>query len=306
MSKYNIDCDIVKDVLPLYAEHMTSESTSHMVEKHLKECEECNEYLRELKDDVPIPVDTDASLLKNMKNKMYRKKTFTMGITICITILFTVLAVIHMNTMVEVPYEDLEDVVVTEQKDGSVQVEAKGKISAVRSNSEYDSELGKDIGLVSFEASRWRILFGRKSTVSSTFNAVDGKKPVECIFYSPSTEGKDALIYGANKIEHKNGTESFGEVTMERLVWEYYVAIAVVLTIIGIILSVIFRKSKKKYFIWKIVLLPILYLLSYVLINTGMSKHYEFDMVDILLVTVILYFICYWILGYFIHRREMK
>lgn len=36
-----IDCDIIKDLLPLYAENMVSEKSKSMVEEHLAECEDC-------------------------------------------------------------------------------------------------------------------------------------------------------------------------------------------------------------------------------------------------------------------------
>ncbi len=35
------NCDIIRDLLPLYAEHITSEATNALVEEHLAECEVC-------------------------------------------------------------------------------------------------------------------------------------------------------------------------------------------------------------------------------------------------------------------------
>lgn len=43
-----VNCDIVRDILPLYVEGMTSEASSKLVEGHLTQCEECTEYLKEL------------------------------------------------------------------------------------------------------------------------------------------------------------------------------------------------------------------------------------------------------------------
>lgn len=42
-----ISCDIIRDLLPLYAENMTSQASSEMVETHLGECEGCTNYLKE-------------------------------------------------------------------------------------------------------------------------------------------------------------------------------------------------------------------------------------------------------------------
>ena len=40
-----VSCDIIRDILPLYAEDMVSEDTKGMVEEHLCECPDCTERL---------------------------------------------------------------------------------------------------------------------------------------------------------------------------------------------------------------------------------------------------------------------
>ncbi len=40
------NCEIVRDLLPLYIDHETSEETSEMIKEHLAECEECREIYR--------------------------------------------------------------------------------------------------------------------------------------------------------------------------------------------------------------------------------------------------------------------
>ncbi|MBR3955022.1 MAG: zf-HC2 domain-containing protein [Clostridia bacterium] len=47
----NMDCDIIRDLLPLYAENMTSEKSNHAVKEHLAACTACRQYLHELKDE---------------------------------------------------------------------------------------------------------------------------------------------------------------------------------------------------------------------------------------------------------------
>ena len=44
------NCDIIRDLLPLYAEHITSEATNALVEEHLAECEVCRAELEQMKD----------------------------------------------------------------------------------------------------------------------------------------------------------------------------------------------------------------------------------------------------------------
>ena len=47
------NCDIIRDLLPLYAEHITSEASNALVEEHLAECEACRAELEQMGLGVP-------------------------------------------------------------------------------------------------------------------------------------------------------------------------------------------------------------------------------------------------------------
>ena len=70
------ECAIVKDLLPLYAENMTSGETAAFVKTHLDGCESCRAALKAL--EAPVPVDEPgpeaAAPLKTVKKKLTRKK----------------------------------------------------------------------------------------------------------------------------------------------------------------------------------------------------------------------------------------
>ena len=69
-------CCIVKDLLPLYAEDMTSGETAAFVKEHLDGCENCRAALDALKAPVPAKetAPDDAVPLKTVKKKLTRKK----------------------------------------------------------------------------------------------------------------------------------------------------------------------------------------------------------------------------------------
>ena len=46
------NCDVIRDLLPLYAEHITSEATNALVEEHLAECEVCRAELEQMEQPV--------------------------------------------------------------------------------------------------------------------------------------------------------------------------------------------------------------------------------------------------------------
>ena len=69
-----ISCDIIKDVLPLYAEDMASDATKEMVDAHLCDCEGCKRELENLRKLDTLPVETDVSALKRVGNSIRRRR----------------------------------------------------------------------------------------------------------------------------------------------------------------------------------------------------------------------------------------
>ena len=93
------ECNIVRDVLPLYFENMVSEETAAFVEEHLKTCAECAAELEAIKagkqiDEAAIPQNTsDANALVAIKRKIRKKKWIAISITaVC---LLVIVALIH-------------------------------------------------------------------------------------------------------------------------------------------------------------------------------------------------------------------
>ena len=64
-------CNIVKDLLPLYCDKLTSQDSNEEIEKHLHECGECNavyESMKQKEDDIKVP-DKDLKPLKKVKKR---------------------------------------------------------------------------------------------------------------------------------------------------------------------------------------------------------------------------------------------
>lgn len=50
------NCSLIKDLMPLYIEGLTSTDTNEYIKKHLSECSECNSFFEDIK------LDTDINL----------------------------------------------------------------------------------------------------------------------------------------------------------------------------------------------------------------------------------------------------
>ena len=70
-----IDCDVIKDLMPLYAENMASEKSAALIEEHFTECEDCRQLYEEMKQPEPEvefkqePADNFKKYIKKKKRK---------------------------------------------------------------------------------------------------------------------------------------------------------------------------------------------------------------------------------------------
>lgn len=94
-----IQCEVVKDLLPLYVDSLVSDTTKDLVEKHLEECSECKVYLDSLGANIKVELvlddkqmeDRGVTLVNKIKRAQDRIKytfiVFAMFVAVGITLL---------------------------------------------------------------------------------------------------------------------------------------------------------------------------------------------------------------------------
>lgn len=93
-----VSCNIIRDILPLYAEDMVSPDTRELVDGHLCECDACTKELGALKKAEKVPVEVDIASLKRVGDTIRRRRILT-AITAVMTVLTVfVTSVIFMMT----------------------------------------------------------------------------------------------------------------------------------------------------------------------------------------------------------------
>lgn len=82
-----MNCEIIRDLLPLYADHLTSESSNRQIEDHIKTCPECRRLRNEMCAPMePEPVETQVQILERVYKRQCRKNILSAA-----AILFAVL-----------------------------------------------------------------------------------------------------------------------------------------------------------------------------------------------------------------------
>ena len=90
----NITCNIIKDLLPLYAEDMVSEDSKALVDDHLCGCDSCTKELAELKKAPRVPVEVETTSLKRVEDTIRKRKLLTAA-----TAMMTLVAVLVTGTI---------------------------------------------------------------------------------------------------------------------------------------------------------------------------------------------------------------
>ena len=74
-----LDCCLVKDLLPLYIDNVLSPQSKQLVQEHLEQCESCRAEYESLRQPIQLPTAPDVQeentqVLKNFKKKWTKKK----------------------------------------------------------------------------------------------------------------------------------------------------------------------------------------------------------------------------------------
>lgn len=56
------NCDVIRDLLPLYEDNAVSQDTAELVREHLKDCPACREELRKMRTPLSLPPEEDGEL----------------------------------------------------------------------------------------------------------------------------------------------------------------------------------------------------------------------------------------------------
>lgn len=63
------NCDVIRDLLPLYEDNAITEETAELVREHLKDCPACREELRKMRTPLSLPPEEDGELWERYKQR---------------------------------------------------------------------------------------------------------------------------------------------------------------------------------------------------------------------------------------------
>ncbi len=126
----NNECDIIKDLLPLYAENLTSEASVSFVQNHIAHCECCREALSRFEGTMQIAPDTNVNALKKMKLRLCKRVVLPVITTILLFL--SLLTGIVISATVPVWATAEEAIIFVEQEDsGRIRVKLSDSVCSI-------------------------------------------------------------------------------------------------------------------------------------------------------------------------------
>lgn len=226
----NKECEIVRDLLPLYAENMASRGSRELIESHLPGCNSCHEELLRMKETIPIAPETDTQPLRSLRSGL--RTRVVSAVLLAIMLLLTVFAGVLVCGLVPVWMTCEDAVIAVEQMDdGRIRVKASDDVYGTNS---YNNS-------ICFETLRldWFV----NATVKEL------RKDSEHYFYFQLEEGEslwycgeqtgtqDVLLWGDGQKISQSLMEYRGDKTLVYLFW-----ISICFGMITLLAGCIFRK----------------------------------------------------------------
>ncbi len=306
-----LPCAVVRDLLPLYAEKLTEDETTVMVNEHLEGCAECRRRLGEIDTKIDPPAES-AGPLKALKKEIKRRRLYAA----LIAALFVFAAVYtwfyHASEWKAVPWE--EGLI----KTAGIQERPVGEIFDGQETPPDGSKGSTAEALVIQVDSRINGIH------ESVFDDEDGTRTLLLQGWSTNSRGSftrdysemilypvpDRLIYDGGEQQQLVWGEplSGGVEVLPRLALGFYGLMAAALAVITGVLWFILRKSGKSPIVRQVFFAPLSYLAAHFLIK-GFRTQSDFlgrDFVGILILTAVLYALMSLVWQAFLRRRKEK
>lgn len=177
-----ISCDIIRDLLPLYAEDLVSEDSRKLVDEHLCDCDSCMRQYGQLKKAAELPIEVETKALKRLGDTLRRRKL----LTVCTAVLAVITILVScMGWLLVDIWADSEDVVVSvePQEDGSIRFFLEDYIHGMTSHGWHQEGYEYELYAHAFQMNRldyfqakWDDLTGKETrpnffTMENTYRA---------------------------------------------------------------------------------------------------------------------------------------
>lgn len=288
------ECNIIRDLLPLYAENMVSPGTAEFVEEHLKSCELCRNEYESIKEPQPTPKISDSASLLKLSRKMKVKKIQTVALTVVFVITLLVSAFAVLAAPIYLPYSE-KLITVEPVGDSGLRITFDKAVTDF-DYTVYDDPDGADLCYCDIQAwtSLWDKWFSRGKGILSATVATRNDKPIIAV-YVPNDRSENICIAKYDpkaEVQIDKNADYESTIALPRLSLGYYLIFAAAaLAVAGVVWLFVRKKAQARVWTERIGLYPIAYIISHCVVSGIKWSSYSLprDLALIVFISILLY-----------------
>lgn len=275
------ECEIVRDLLPLYAEKMTSDASNELIETHLKTCAECRALLAEMTKDTAVSESEEPQLPLETFAKTYQKKKRGFALLIgslCASVLIALYA--WLSTPQFLRFE--KAVESTEEQSDGVLIRFSDAVHHVRVMDYSDP----DAKMMYADVECWTTVLDQLWHAPSSMPL---SVQADVVYY------RDNALNTAGRVLY--GQPYGNSYSLRRLTLNYYFWMALSAAMICGIAAFVLRKRKAGEILTQLLTVPVSWCVASIIVEGGISASTwsitrDFSLITLLCITLSITLLC--------------
>ena len=275
------ECEIVRDLLPLYAEKMTSDASNELIETHLKTCAQCRELLAEMTKDAAVDESQEPELpLKAFSKTYHRKKRgFALFIgALCASVLIALYA--WLSTPQYLHYEHAIET--KEEQSLGVLIDFTDAVHHVKVTDYSDP----DSGMIYADVECWTTVLDQLWNAPA---AMPASVQADVVYYRDNYKNSPGRVLYGNPEGY-----SF---SLRRLTLNYYFWMALSAALVCAVAAFVLRKRKAGEILTQLFLIPVSWCIASIIVEGGISASTwsitrDFSLILLLCITLSITLLC--------------
>ncbi len=262
-----MDCEVIRDLLPLYVERMAGKKSAELVEEHLAECEECRSLHGKMAARDAFEAEQGEEEAKvplvGVRRQIFLKK-LRLALFFALAVYAVLLTVYgHLTKPV---YLSVEEAQPDFYVDGGGALVMRVQTSiAGHGVTTYEDEMGLTVAEVEVWTSA---LQGKDRSQTTTIVIAEQGGDVDAVYYLDYTKTENMIFaYGTNP--NPNG----GGMVMSRSVLGFYSMVMLAAAAVLGVLAFVFRKNGAGKVLLALFFLPVCYLAAQCLLCVGPASY---------------------------------
>ena len=104
-----ISCNVIRDLLPLYAEDMVSEDSKKIIETHVCNCAGCSGILAGIREEATVPAETEIQGMERVEENIRKHKSLSVATAVLLTVTILVSLFVYLTVPVWLSAEEAID-----------------------------------------------------------------------------------------------------------------------------------------------------------------------------------------------------